>query len=68
MQFTCLQEEVSLHENDCWKALFQTFGTLSTDRGFLVPICDALLDWRRKEKETKEETDIDQAVSTSSLA
>ncbi len=56
-------EDVNLLENANWKALFQAFNVLSAERVFLLTIADAVLDWRRQEKQNKEDTDLEQAVS-----
>jgi hypothetical protein len=56
-------EDVNILENANWKALFQAFNVLSAERVFLLTITDAILDWRRQEKQNKEDTDLEQAVS-----
>jgi hypothetical protein len=55
-------EDVNLAENHNWKALYQSFTALSGERVFLTTITDAILDWRRQEKQNKEDTDLEQAV------
>ncbi|ELR21025.1 uncharacterized protein ACA1_281190 [Acanthamoeba castellanii str. Neff] len=56
-------EDVNILENANWKALFQAFNVLSAERVFLLTITDAILDWRRQEKQTKDDTDLEQALA-----